>query len=139
MRYLIDFFNLLSYITTGIVFVFIVMCCIGGAKTITTASFWQIIAAAGATALVTVLLYPKTYKSTREYIVRIFIHYIALCAVMMGLASAFDWIDPDITGVIVILLTTAAVYGFSSFGTYISSKRQADELNEAITRKRRRG
>lgn len=135
MRFITDLVRYFTYITTGIVFVFIVLSLVQGADEISTTALMQIPCAALATSLVTVLFYPKESNTKKEYHLKAFIHYIVLCGVMITLGATFKWVNLNLNGILIMVITTAAVYVFTFAVSFISSKQEADELNSALKHK----
>lgn len=136
MRFITDLVKYFVYITTGILFVFIVILLLEGTDSISIQKLIQIPCAALATALLTVLIYTREAAKKKEYYIRIAIHYILLCVVMVILGTVFEWIDFDLKGIMIMVISTAAIYAFTFTGSYLSSKSDAKKLNEALRSKR---
>lgn len=79
-----------------------------------------------------VLTLEKPEMSVREAIIRQAIHIIYICAVVLGLGAWFDWYTVSFLGVILMLLSVAAVYALTYFIDYHQSKKLADRLNEKL-------
>lgn len=135
MRFIIDLVKYFTYITTGIVLVIIIISLLQGSDGISTTALIQIPCAALVTSLVTVLFYPNETKTKKESHLKTFIHYVVLCGVMITLGAAFKWINLNFSGILIMVITTAAVYAFTFAVSYLSSKQEADELNSALKRK----
>lgn len=136
MKFITDLIRYFVYITTGILFVFITILLLNGGSGISLQALIEIPCAALATALVTVFIYSKEAVMKREFYIRIAVHYLLLCIIMVIFGTAFDWIGFDLAGVITIMISTAAVYAFTFAGTYLSSKSDAKKLNKALKSKR---
>lgn len=136
MKFITDLLSYFVYITTGIVFVFIAILLIEGSGSISTQTLIRIPCAAFVTALVTVLIYSREAVRKKEIYIRIAIHYLLLCVVMVILGTAFGWIDFDLAGVMIMVISTAAIYAFTFAGSYLSSKSEAEKLNRALKNKR---
>lgn len=136
MKFITDLIKYFVYITTGIVFVFIVMLLIEGGSGISIQTLIRIPCAALITALVTVIIYSKEGVTKREFYVRIAIHYILLCVIMVIFGTAFGWVNLNFGGVMIIIISTAAIYAFTFAGAYLSSKSEAEKLNKALKNKR---
>ncbi|MBQ5330672.1 MAG: DUF3021 family protein [Oscillospiraceae bacterium] len=132
MKKLTSFLALFANITTGIVMVFIVVCLIFGYGSISMSMLISIPAASLITSLLTLLLFPNESGTRGKYFFGIFIHYAALWAVMTAYGIFCGWIDFDISGILTMAVSTAAVYIFTFAVSYLSSKRDADELNSAL-------
>lgn len=136
MKFITDLIRYFVYITTGILFVFITMLLIEGSDSISIQKLIQIPCAAFVTALVTVIIYSKEAVMKKEFYIRIAIHYLLLCVIMVILGTAFGWVSFDLAGVITIVISTAAIYAFTFAGAYLSSKSEAEKLNKALKSKR---
>lgn len=136
MRFITDLIKYFVYITTGILFVFIAIMLIEGSDGIRTQTLIQIPCAALVTALVTVIIYSKEGVTKREFYVRIAIHYLLLCVSMVIFGTVFGWVNLNLGGVMIIIISTAAIYAFTFAGAYLSSKNEAEKLNRALKSKR---
>ena len=136
MKFITDLIKYFVYITTGIVFVFIAMLLIEGGSSISTKTLIQIPCAALVTALVTVIIYSKEEVMKKEFYIRIAVHYILLCVIMVIFGTAFGWVNFNLAGVMIIVISTAAIYAFTFAGAYLSSKSEAEKLNKALKSKR---
>lgn len=136
MKFITDLIRYFVYITTGILFVFITMLLIEGSDSISIQKLIQIPCAAFVTALVTVIIYSKEAVMKKEFYIRIAIHYLLLCVIMVILGTAFEWIKIDLAGIMIMVISTAAIYVFTFAGAYLSSKSEAEKLNKALKSKR---
>ncbi|MDE6593376.1 MAG: DUF3021 domain-containing protein [Oscillospiraceae bacterium] len=131
--YLVKYF---TYITTGIVFVFIAILLIGDHDGLSREELIQIPCAGFATALVTTVLLVGKWEFPVAFGFRIALHYLMMLAMMIVIGILFEWIEFDLAGIITMVIATAAVYIFTFAVTYISVKNEADELNSALKKKR---
>ncbi|MDE6731960.1 MAG: DUF3021 domain-containing protein [Oscillospiraceae bacterium] len=138
MRFITDLIRYFVYITTGILFVFIVVLLIKGIDSISIQKLIQIPCAALITALITVIfsICSRETSTKKEFYIGIAIHYILLCAAMVFFGTTFGWVNFDLEGVMIIVISTAAIYAFTFVGAYLSSKNDAKKLNEALRSKR---
>lgn len=136
MKFITDLIRYFVYITTGILFVFITMLLIEGGDSISIQKLIQIPCAALVTALVTVIIYSKEAVMKKEFYIRIAVHYILLCVIMIIFGTAFGWVNLNLAGVMTIVISTAAIYVFTFAGAYLSSKSEAEKLNMALKNKR---
>ena len=136
MKFITELLKYFVYITTGILLVFIVIMLLGGYESIRTQTLMQIPLAAFVTALVTVIIYSKETMMKKEFNIRMAVHYLLLCVIMVIFGTAFGWVNLDIAGVITIVISTAAIYAFTFAGAYLSSKNEAEKLNKALKSKR---
>lgn len=138
MRFITELVKYFVYITTGIVFVFIAMLLIEGGGGISTQTLIRIPCAAFVTALVTVIIYSREALTKKGFYIRIVIHYLLLCVIMVIFGTAFEWINFNLAGVMIIVISTAAIYVFTFVGGYLSSKSEAEKFNKALKDKRDR-
>ena len=137
MKFITDLIRYFVYITTGILFVFIVILLIEDSGSISTKTLIQIPCAGLVTALVTVIIYSREAVMKKEFYFRIAIHYLLLCVIMTIFGTAFEWVRLDLAGVMTIVIATAAIYAFTFAGAYLSSKSEAEKLNRALKSKRK--
>lgn len=139
MKIFSELVRFFAYITTGIVFVFIAILLIEGGESISVKSLILIPCAAFVTALVTVIFYSKEAVTLKELCIKIALHYLTLCIIMVIFGTAAGWIELDIYGIMTMVIATAAVYVFTFAGAYLSLKSEADKLNRALKSKREKG
>ena len=135
MRKFFEFIKWFFYITTCIVIVCAANMEISGTETINVNVLWQILLSGFITALITVLLHPLEYGNGFDSIIRIIAHYVALCVVMIILGCQFGWMDFNITGIIMMVISVAFVYMFVYCAGYWIDKKQADEINQKLKTK----
>lgn len=138
MRFITDLVKYFVYITTGIVFVFIARLLIEGGSGISTQTLIRIPCAGFVTALVTVIICSSEALTKKVFYIRIAIHYLLLCVIMVIFGTAFEWINFDLAGVMTMVISTAAIYVFTFVGGYLSSKSEAEKFNKALKDKRDR-
>lgn len=68
----------------------------------------------------------------REAVIRIIIHYIYVNAAALVCGYIFGWYDLTVSGVLLMLLTSALIYGFTYFFTYINRVNTANKLNQKL-------
>lgn len=136
MKFITELLRYFVYITTGIIFVFIAILLIEGGSSISTKTLIQIPCAALVTALVTVIIYSKEAVMKKEFYIGMAVHYILLCVIMVIFGTAFEWIKFDLAGVMIMVISTAAIYAFTFAGAYLSSKSEAEKLNKALKSKK---
>ena len=132
MRYLTEIIKFFSFITTGIVILFIVIMLIQGDDGIHLSTLAEIPCAGLVTAAVTVLLYPNEVQSRKKYLLRVLLHYSVLCVIMITMGTLFGWIAPDAGGILLMLISVAVIYLFTFAVAYITSKNDADEMNRVL-------
>lgn len=137
MKQLQYFINMFTKITTGTLLICAVITTLNGIKVWETAVLWQIAAIGLATSAVTLIVLPDREFSRRENIIRYIVHYILISAIILAAGWKFGWYDATPVGCISMLISIAAVYGFTYLSNRISGKRSADELNKALERRRK--
>ena len=136
MKYITEIIRYFTFITTGIVILFIVLMLIKGNDCILLSTLIKIPCAALATSIVTVIFYPTETQSKKEYILKVLLHYLVLCIVMTIFGVLAEWISFNFIGIMIMVISTAAVYIFTYTITFLRSKNDADELNMALKNKR---
>ena len=135
MRKIFEFVKWFFYITTCVVFVCAANMEISGTETINVNVLWQILLSGFITALLTVILRPFEYGIERAYIIRIIIHYIVLCVVMIILGCEFEWMSLNLAGIIMMVVSVAVVYLLVYCAGYWIDKKQADAINQKLKNK----
>ncbi len=135
MRYIKDIIKYFTFITTGIIILFIVLMLIQGDKELCLSTLIEIPCAGLATSVVTVFLYP--FEEQKVFFLRILLHYLALCIIMITMGKLFGWIRLNIGGILLMMLSVAVIYIFTFGVTYITSKNEAYEMNQALKSKNR--
>ena len=132
MRYITEIIKYFTFITTGIVILFIIIMLIQGNDSITLSSLIEIPCAGLVCSVTTVLLYPAETKTKSALFVRMAIHYLALCVVMTVVGIMFGWISFNMNGILLMLISVAVIYAFTFGVAYITSKNDADEVNKVL-------
>lgn len=138
MEFIIHLLRQFVYITTGILFVFIVIMLIDGSDSISFQTLAEIPCAAFVTALVTTIVYLREIKKKKDFYIRIALHYLLLCVIMVIFGTTVGWINLNPAGIMTMVISTAAIYVFTFAGTYLSSKCEAKKLNMALQSKRKK-
>lgn len=136
MKYITEIIKYFTFITTGIVILFIVLMLIDGDDIITLSTLIKIPCAALVTSVVTVIFDPSETK--RNFMLSMLLHYLVLCIVMIGIGKLFGWISLDIHGILLMVISVAVIYAFTFAVTYITSKNDAEELNRALKNRKPR-
>ncbi len=132
MKFIKSFLSFFCTITTAIVFVMQLNLLTAEDPVISASVFWQILFSGFITAVVTVLGYSFNYRTKVQAVIATILHYIVLCAVMIGLGVWFDWLEFNADGVISMSISVAIVYALVFVISYIQMKKEADELNQAL-------
>lgn len=96
---------------------------------------WQILFAGLVTTAVTIYFASIQAVDTKINMIRLIMHYIALSLTMIGIGYWFHWIEMNVLGIIIMLLSVAFVYVFSMMMYYFLDKKEAEEMNEKLKEK----
>lgn len=135
MKFLAELIKYFTYITTGIIFAFIINVAVVGVESVPVVMIAEIPAAGFVTALITAIIFEKDVKTKKGMFLLCVIHFILLSIVMIVIGLLFEWINRDAQGIILMLLCVAFVYGFTSAVSYFTAKKEADEINAALKNK----
>lgn len=135
MRKILEFIKWFFYITTSVLFICAANRTLSGEDTVFTHTLWNILLSGLITALVTTLLRPDEKDGGKIMIMKIIIHYIILCVVMIICGHRFGWMDFSLRDIIMMLVSVAVVYLIVfSAGFWLDLKR-ADEINQRLKEK----
>ena len=123
------------YITTCVLFVCAANVQISEGTTIPANMLWQIMLSGFVTALVTLFLRPGEQDSGKIGILKIVVHYFALCGIMIVCGCWFGWMNLNLQGIVMMIVSVAVVYVLVYFAAYCIDKKQADEINMKLRRK----
>ena len=137
MKRVSEFVKWFFYITTCVLFICAANIQLSGGDVISANTLWQIMLSGFVTSLVTVFFRPSEWDGGRAGIIKIVIHYFALCAVMILFGCWFGWMDFDLHGIIMMVISVAVVYFLVYFASYWLDKKQADEINRKLKGKYR--
>ncbi len=135
MKFISELIKYFCYITTGIVLVSGVSTM--GNDTVPGITLMQTLLAGGVTALITTVLLFGEPKSKKDMFIRLGLHYVLLCAVMVVIGFWFRWVPRDILGVIFMVVSVGLVYVFTAITYMITSRREVNEMNRALWNKYR--
>lgn len=99
-------------------------------------TLWDILLSSFVTTVVTSVFWGiKEVKEGASEIVAIVMHYICLCIVMIVFGAKFGWMELNLSGILMMVLSVAAVYVFSFVVNYILDSQQADMMNQKLKEK----
>ena len=139
MKIFSDFIKWFLYITTCILIVVAANIMISGKDMIPADTLWQVLLSGFLTTLVTVLLWAKEPGNIRSGIIRMLVHYIALCAVMIICGRWFDWMNLSPAGIVMMVISVAVVYALVVLADYWTGRKLADEINQKLKGRYRDG
>lgn len=137
MKKVFEFIRWFFYITTCVLFVCAANVQISGTKVVSTIMLWEILLTGLITSIVTVLLRPGEWDSVRISIIKIIVHYLVLCGVMIVCGCWFDWMALNAQGIVMMMISVAVVYLLVYSAGYLLDRKQADEINQRLKGKYR--
>lgn len=132
MKRVFEFMKWFFYITTCVLIVVAVNIEIAGDEFIRPAVLWQILLSGFLTSFVTILLRPNEDDGGGLGFIKILIHYLVLCVVMIVCGYWFGWLKLNFRGILMMVVSTAVVYLLVYLAAYRLDKRQADEINREL-------
>lgn len=135
MKKISEYVKWYFYITTSILMVRAVIFGLYGAESLPGATLWQIMLSGFLTTLVTVLIVCIDCKSMVGNILKYFLHYSVLCGVMIPLGIWFGWLRADLPGIVMMLVSVAAVYLLAVGAYYVIDLRSARKMNRRLKEK----
>lgn len=125
-----------SYITTGILIVTAVNFAISSEGPIPEYTLWKVLLSGLLTTIVTMLFYRLGEPdSIIKMWCRILLHYLSLSAVMILCGYWFGWLDLNVAGIAMMLVSVGGVYFLAFSAHYIVDLKQTKKLNEKLKEK----
>lgn len=123
-------------ITTGILIICAVNFTVFGEGDIPASILWDILVSGLATTAVTVIFWSReeAKKGGIGHLV-MFFHYICLCVVMVIFGTKFGWMELNVPGILMMVLSVAGVYFFSYTVNYILNVQKANAMNQKLKEK----
>lgn len=121
-------------ITTGILLIAAISFTIES-EAPTTATMWQILLAAGLTALSTTIFFPDENASRRRIYIGVALHFISLCVIMIYCGRWFGWISSGFLPALAMVGYVLLVYVFTAGITHLISKREVAQMNAQLRKK----
>ena len=135
MKIISSFIKWYFYITTGILFVCAINMTLSREENIPSDTLWKILLSGFLTTVVTMFFLFRESDSKFVMIYRMILHYLALSIVMILSGRWFGWLEFDISGIVMMLLSVAVVYFLTSFAYYILDRKEAQEINQKLNEK----
>lgn len=132
MRFFSEFLKMFSYVTTGTAIAFAVYTLIVGYEMVSVYTVAEIPLVGIIMAFITTITIQREYSSTKGQIAAFVCHYIFVSASMVTLGILFKWVRPVSAEIILMLICVAFVYAFSFVMFFISAKRDAVKINDAL-------
>lgn len=80
-------------------------------------------------------LHPGECDKRAVFFGKVFLHYIALCLVMIICGHWFGWLGLDFIGIIMMLAAVAVVYLLTFMAHYVIDIKQAAKINQKLKEK----
>ena len=135
MKIISSFIKWYFYITTGIPFVCAINMTLSREENIPSDTLWKILLSGFLTTVVTMFFLFRESDSKFVMGYRMILHYLALGIVMILNGRWFGWLEFDISGIVMMLLSVAVVYFLTSFAYYILDRKEAQEINQKLNEK----
>ena len=132
MKMLTDFIRWFLYITTGILIICAVNFSIAHASVIPVQTLWWILLSGFLTTAVTVFFFRLIMGVSNMTVINCLLHYLSLCAVMIPCGCRFGWMDFDVQGIVMMMLSVAGVYLLSIAVYCWIDLKQAEEINRKL-------
>lgn len=123
------------YITTAILIVTSILFELYGVEALPKNTLWQILVAGFLTTLVTVLFSVEEITGKKRLIVGVFLHYVALCVVMIVCGNWFGWLSLNLPGILMMVICVAIVYSIVYVSYYLIDRKQAEKINQKLKEK----
>ena len=135
MKIISSFIKWYFYITTGILFVCAINMTLSREENIPSDTLWKILLSGFLTTVVTMFFLFRESDSKFVMIYRMILHYLALGIVMILSGRWFGWLEFDISGIVMMLLSVAVVYLLTFLVYYILDRKEAQEINQKLNEK----
>lgn len=135
MKTISSFIKWYFYITTGILFVCAINITLSREASIPSHTLWKILLSGFLTTVVTMFFLFRESDSKFVMIYRMILHYLALSIVMILSGRWFGWLEFDISGIVIMLLSVAGIYLLTFFVYYILDRKEALEINQKLNEK----
>lgn len=135
MKKISDAMKWFCYITTAILVVCTVIIMTVGEQAISPKTLPQILLSGFLTTIITTLLQSKEETKKSIIYIKCFLHYIALCVVMVICGKWFGWLEFNFSGITMMIIAVACVYILAFSTYYIIDLKQADAINQRLKEK----
>lgn len=135
MRFIKELLQYFAYITTGTVIAFASFASIMRVEHVSLIMVFEIPVCALINALITEALFYKEQTTQKKTAIVFAIHFILICISTVGFGLLFDWIRLASKQILLMLLCVVFVYAFTLLLTYLNTKKEADAINKALTKK----
>lgn len=133
MKYISEFIKYFCFITTGILIISGIT--VVNHDEIPPEICLQIVLSGAITALVSTIFLTGEPKNKKDMLLRMGLHYVSLCVIMVIIGIKFNWIPKSITGVIFMIVSVGIVYVFVCLSYVFTSRKEVNEMNKALLEK----
>lgn len=135
MRFIKELLNYFAYITTGTSIAFVIYTTIIKVESVSVKMIAEIPIAGFVIALITTIILYREQKTKKAVLITVAVHFISVSAAMIGLGLLFEWIHFEIKQILIMLLCIIFVWIFTFLIEYFTSKKEAQDISEAISKK----
>lgn len=123
------------YITTSVLFVATICYTLSGEETLSVVTLWYILLTGFLTTIITMFLSPSGEEGQVVFGIKIAVHYVSLCIVMVILGTLFGWLTFCPEGVFGMCVEVAIVYGITFLAYGVVDRKQAEAINQRLKEK----
>lgn len=132
MKRVSDYVKWFCYIATSILIICAIMMPLLGAKNMPVITLFEILFSAFLTTLATVLIACKETKTRKQNFLKIALHITVLCLIMILCGYWYGWIRMNLFGIIIMVVSVAAVYLIATGFYCLIDLKQANEINQKL-------
>lgn len=85
----------------------------------------------------TEVILPDKDMSAKEVVIRLAVHSVFITSAVLVLGLVYGWYEFSVGGVLLMCLTSAAIYAATAFINFWNSKKVADEMTEHLEKYRK--
>jgi hypothetical protein len=134
MKYIKSYISFFTAIATAILVIVTIDAAINSYESFTQYLPLEILVASALTALITTIILCREIKTRKQFLILFLVHFLLLCAAMIGLGLLFGWMDASFGNILCMIFYVALVYVIVFAIKYILAKKEADELNESLNK-----
>jgi hypothetical protein len=136
MKYIKSYISYFTAIATAILVIVTIDAAISSYESVSKYLSLEILGASALTALITTIILCREIKTRKQFLISFLVHFLLLCGVMISLGLLFGWIDASFGSILGMILYVAFVYVIVFAINYILAQKEADELNEALEKRK---
>ena len=123
------------YITTSILIVCAVVCGMYKYYQLPNTILFDILLSGIVTTVITVAFNLLGSLPKMPFVVNTLLHYICLCIVMILFGEHFGWLDYNVKGIAMMMVSVACVYAITFVFGYWMDDKKAKEINKRLQEK----